>query len=1445
MLPEQPISYPEFVPDQLLTAHNLNELFQYLDEQERGTRINLIGIGIVCGLELRVNAAGTEVTIGKGCGVTSQGYLVRWDEKSFQNVKAYDAAREIVYDPFYSGGAQRFPIDELKADASEEGLTKLTAEYLADKVALIFVELLREDAVNCNPESCDDKGRDVTLTLRPLLVNRKDAVFLSGGFAGGGVNQTWLTLPEIRMPRHHVPAEDIFDSGDVFEGFQQVLTPAFLKGLQKNLSDCYTRLAPLLQSRFPSNPFTSLSGDFAFLSDGTITSNQLLYLQYYYDLFSDVVAAYEELRKTGMKLLSLCCPDENLFPRHLLLGPTGKVVQGFKTELRHKFIPSPALCCHGDLVAELRFLFLRLVLLLQRFEVPGNSASSLGLGRFHVAAGIKASIARAGIRITPSKYGDYPLSCKAIPYYYNVVGGAETLLEYWNLQRSRSDTATQNLSYHASLYNKKDDWVLHPLQYDLEPFNFLRIEGHIGHSYTEALATINQIRDANRLPFDVVALSADVITLREQFSAIAAGVSKSALRENVQGEVSMKCYFQDLEALYDTLAQGLICNLCKEMKYFYNFPLRTAEQTTLNVPEVPLLKICDPAFRYKSDTIGEAFEAFYKTLPAAYIQPEQFLSSTALNKTFTTGINAAAANNTGLILSYALLYYIEKLSEVLPTSLSGFSIAGFTDRYSDLMTVAQAVKTFEQAAGAAAAGNDDELTLGITEDIVDHLDQLLFACKDAQFIALYNDYKLRWIYLAMLQKFGFYARLHPGFQHKAGVTMGGTFILVYHERSRVRAATPNIFLTDKKATLKTTGEQTPKAAADLRKEAVDDKKSQVKTESKPGAAAPSPELKAGEEFIAKASVKPGYESIRRINVSKLKNSLTAKQMSIIDRLFFKDLITRHSLDELTAELPDRVVIADFFLPYMCCSDCPPVYFIVQEEKDEEQPTISIKTTEYCSDDNNAYPITVSPAGGTISGEGTKGENGNFSFNPSSVSVPEGSLNKVVTITYTVGDQSASLSVTVFAKPTAVFEVQQGTAYNVFLFDSFSKSAAQLDWDFGDGATGTGDLVTHFYQQDGVFTVTLKATNGVCSATATQVITVAKASISLSPASFCSSDVKSYPVGVSPLGGTVSGEGTGTDKTTGEVVFSPAKVLFADTQSSKQVTLTYVIQGQSVQTSVTVSRTPSAEFSVSTVLTAGPTVRVFANTNNFPATYNWDFGDGGKSAEAKPIHDFKKPDEYIVRLTASNGQCSNASEQTVSIKEQPPTPEKNCGPLSDVIALFDAMESVNPAQFKSFTSAFESYEEVKEIFSVLNNLSGKPQAEQLNFFRSKGMAELLSKWFAELNSLILESNVRQVALAMWRVLQELAMYIMCIQKGDFGEDAPVNLGPLFSLLEEKIKSWGNVAQNMTKDEKTQLSFLLADLKAELARVKKNGEDTIKKLYVDKLSSLITMLTGYLK
>src|SRR5690606_3799034 len=310
------------------------------------------------------------------------------------------------------------------------------------KVVLIFVEILEEGAKNCNPNSCDDKGINVTVTFKPLLVNKEDAKSLG---EGNTLPQAILALSNLKMRRYDVTATSLQDTSAVLKAFGSVLNQDFLGRVEKVFSQCYDTFLPLLPDLFASNPFAGLASKFKFLHDGTIGHEQLLNLQYYYDLFSDLLLAYAELQKNGSELISSCCPDSNFFPRHLFLDlaiPDGSKP---KSEYRHYFIPSPILQGNSLLAKELRSLFKRLVLLVEKFFIP---APVIGGSALEKRAGIDTNI-----RITPSKLGDTPLSEKSIPFYYKVADGPEQLFQYWDYNKTSKDRADQNLSYRADEYN--------------------------------------------------------------------------------------------------------------------------------------------------------------------------------------------------------------------------------------------------------------------------------------------------------------------------------------------------------------------------------------------------------------------------------------------------------------------------------------------------------------------------------------------------------------------------------------------------------------------------------------------------------------------------------------------------------------------------------------------------------------------------------------------------------------------------------------------------------------------------------------------------------------------------------------------------------------------------------------------------------------------------------
>ena len=125
------LTYPVFEANQVLTNAHLNDLFEYLDEQTRLTRSNLIGIGIVCGLEVTFEAPGT-VHLSKGCGVTSQGYLiVEPADVDLAFVRPYKLPIEYGYPPFIEPGtnpAEQYDLWELFPDDDEPGAQPLADE---------------------------------------------------------------------------------------------------------------------------------------------------------------------------------------------------------------------------------------------------------------------------------------------------------------------------------------------------------------------------------------------------------------------------------------------------------------------------------------------------------------------------------------------------------------------------------------------------------------------------------------------------------------------------------------------------------------------------------------------------------------------------------------------------------------------------------------------------------------------------------------------------------------------------------------------------------------------------------------------------------------------------------------------------------------------------------------------------------------------------------------------------------------------------------------------------------------------------------------------------------------------------------------------------------------------------------------------------------------------
>lgn len=908
--------YPVFEANQVLTNRHLNQVFSYLDEQERLTRANLIGIGIVCGLEISLGgtAAAPAIHLTKGCGVTSEGYLIiEPGDVDLVSYKPYTLPTDVDYPPFRDLSQplkpqyalwEMFPVGEPDTTA----LGNVTG-FLNDKAVLLFLELKKDGLRNCSPNNCDDKGAEVTATVRRLLINRAD---LDKIIAAANKLDTDLTpadleaalsarlkLVDLRLPRYDVPNTSPTTSNEVLAAFFEVFHANNLAVNTGNaLTAAYTAFSPLLEEDFPSNPFAGFNANFGFLDTAPLNTTQVRFLQYYYDFFDDLIKAYDEFRWKGLELMCACCPPSELFPRHLMLGLLFPATVATPAIYRHLFLASSAISgCEGH-TKDLLLLFRRLVEMVARFTNNPTLPTPAPNSRTDVQ-----------IRITPSKLADVPVSDKAIPYYY-LQTGTPPLFHLWNPQKTNRGRANQNLSYRSDEYNPPaPPFVLQPLRYDIEPHNFLRIEGHLGKNYQLVLNTLLQLKTQNRLPIEIIALRT------------------GAFDEKQEVDLSKEdCRFQDLETLYDTLKADLICFLCRETQYFYDIPFEiNSKITTKTKPKLPLLLACDPAYEVSPQSLGRIFEDWMAAQPGGLIpdiDPNVIINF----------LNTTNAGQSNIILFYIIIY-LSKVYVELPDDLTQFDLAAFEKRYKDLVSVAAAIEKEREQVVANIEGN---VNLMNWEEIDDRLEDIIYACRLDVFKAIVDEYKRRIKEVRQKQFLSYFLQNNPGIQHKAGVPLGGTFILVYHDDPEpVINPGLNLNFNDFVGNIgiaQTTGNLN---TANINP-------------------AVRVNMAALSESFNRISANPAF--LVDPDIRFVLGSITGTVPSLTPTVVIGD-----EADKVIAtavnELADGTVIADFFLPYICCSDCSPVQFVLPKVP----PTFSALIG--CTNPNNQAEVTLTPVGG--------------------------------------------------------------------------------------------------------------------------------------------------------------------------------------------------------------------------------------------------------------------------------------------------------------------------------------------------------------------------------------------------------------------------------------------------------------------------------------------------
>lgn len=953
--------YPVFEANQVLMSRHLNDAFDYLEQQERQTRSHLIGIGIACGLKIQLN--GTAIALSKGCGVTSEGYLiVEPEDVTLTAYRPYTLPTDIDYPEFKNDGTP-FAMWELFGDGVPNTTPLGTpAGFLDDKAVLLFLELKKEGLRTCSPNNCDDKGSQVTATVRRLLIARSDldSIIAAANGLGSGLSEgdlvaalsARLNLPDLRLHRFDVLNSNPVSSDDVYTAFLDMVRQGGLASATgQALSAAYAAFRPLLFADYPSDPFVAFGTNYSFLDSAPTDTTQVKFLQYYADLFDDLLRAYDEFRWKGLELMCACCPDDGLFPRHLMLGLLHPESVASPDSYRQGFLPSPAVGNCEEESAQLRQLFARLVAMCAGFtDQPRLPAANPSLPF------------DPQIRVTPSRRccGEAELAGTAIPYYY-AMPETQPLYPLWSPLLTQRKRANQNLGYNSDLYTPAaPDFVTDPLRYDLGSRDFLRIEGHLGKDYQSVLRSLLTMKAQYRLPIDVIALRT------------------GAYDDSQPVDLSQEqARFQDLDALYGSLRGELRQQLVEGIMQLYNYPIPAINGLPLNAgtPQLSLLKQYAPQFNYNASTIGAWYEYYLARFEnQGYIDVNQnAINSYAMLYLYCALFNGTLAPDGSAYPHVVAIYYFSKLAEALDPLLSGLNYPDFENKYQDLMALIRYLRS-----DVVYKAPPDLQSFLPQDEFIDLCEGVLMGCKLDAIKSVRDQFQARVGELRRLQFLSSFLQREPGIQHKAGVPLGGTFILVYHGDTVINNFNGGLF-----------GQGLVQFPLQLQAQNVD--RVAMSMERAPGtgavdvasdSVASAPNL-ANSGIAAALNIAPAADAtndtsrlMRAIgNLSANRNLIQSDDLHlVVDWLTGRTPVVTPGgppgqgsgseggpaaaiISRAVGELDAGTVIADFFLPYRLSSAGPGIQFVLPKIP----PTFTVAVG--CTAPNGTASVSIDAKGG--------------------------------------------------------------------------------------------------------------------------------------------------------------------------------------------------------------------------------------------------------------------------------------------------------------------------------------------------------------------------------------------------------------------------------------------------------------------------------------------------
>ena len=1073
ILDKQVPLYHRFVDNQVLTDDQLNEILDHINFQDKLSRTSLIGVGIVCGLELK--PTGNTIRLTKGVAVTTDGDLLKKGETVYKGFKPF-TDENVKYGHFLQDDTA-VELYELEEDTSPtdvspleqfQGQTGISKDRM---VALLYLETFLKEEEDCSPVDCNAQGREVAYNLRVLVTSVDAAKKIA---ENDSIFSGLLTASK----------SDVLNKIDTYFTERAIInsgTAAALGSLKNayftDFSGLFNRIVQLGEMSI-FRPFANESGFDLSRGIGKLKAHDLNF-QYIHDFYKDLATAYNELLIAVREQYTICCPDSLAFPKHVLLGE----VYNSPTYLRHPFYPSP-IHDHNESLEKLQLLFRRVMQMIKHF----------------------ASSVQKDIRITPSRNQKYPLGKRALPFYYRpgLPKDFQTMLEAWNI-----DGKGETFNYYKEGYPSKG---FEPLDYCFDDHDFYRIEGHVGQDVVSSVRKIQNLRTQKGLAFDIMPI------------AVGSNADETTLDYD-----KYRMYFEDLQVILQAWNEEQKCMVSGSTKFLTRFSivekgthldykllatnvLTDSRSSALESPQPLGVSGITGLTRA---TTGRKFTAEANNLQAKLFAKTK--KNTVLDELDDSEDSVGGLYGKEIIASDGGSDIQIKIDKVLkdtvkdwepelqiaiaeiPSNLLGrlkvsednklIDIEDFTEE-----NLAKYIKALEAQCKAAQdakknlqkqVGKKDSKLQGAAyvENYFFTLNRIISSCCLVERVkVLYKKILERKQELLKKMVLNEYIKAHPGAEHKAGVERGGTFVVLYYSNQKPKTGLVNfgdLVLTNPDIFTK------PNVSIDT----------DVLTGN------------FGTRNIGSLSLEGGSRVLKGTDIQTLTD---LKSIGARTTLFDERTLDLLSARRATFNLAHGTVIGDLCLPYICCTDMPATTFVYPDQ----EVNLFIGKDHICvpiEGEGDQLLMEVTPADGNVTAHiGEKQlsdtiikKDSNFFFDPNDID--EDDFGKK--ITFKVNGQNVSEELRVLRRPAASFTINDNVVFrndNTVAVTTVNNTSLaivgqEFTWDFGQGAPLTQNAVkfSHQYEvkpgETYTFTVKLTAENLSCSDTVTQtkVFTVPK------------------------------------------------------------------------------------------------------------------------------------------------------------------------------------------------------------------------------------------------------------------------------------------------------------------------------------------------------------------